>query len=172
MIQTFSNPATIDILDSGSPPTIADPYPSEIVVSGMPSYTQKVTLNFDGFAHTAPADASMLLVGPTGAYCGIFSGVGAGVPVTGLDITLDDDAASFLPQSVLSSGTFLPSPVRFITPGDFPSPAPIPAKYLYTALAIFISTDPNGTWSLYITNAFSGSSGEITDGWSITVEAI
>jgi len=49
---TFSNTNTIVINDSASPPTVATPYPSTNIVSGLGgSIISKVTVQLHGFGH-------------------------------------------------------------------------------------------------------------------------
>src|SRR3569833_1072829 len=97
---TFSNTITIVINDSASPPTIATPYPSTNIVTGLESsLISKVTVQLHGFGHGFPSDVSILLVGPQGQNS-ILMAQGGGstvTPVTNLDFTFDDDASSNLP---------------------------------------------------------------------------
>jgi subtilisin-like proprotein convertase family protein len=140
--------------------TTATPYPSTISIGGRTGTVTKVRVVINGFSDTRPDDVDMLLVGPTGASFIILSDVGgtsAGGPVT---ITLDDAAASFLSDGgALSTGTF--KPTNESTAQD-PFSAPAPAgPYGNPGGAVvgagpdsfaskFNTTNPNGTWSLYI----------------------
>lgn len=171
---TFSNTNAIVINDSASPPTAASPYPSTNEVSGLGgSIVSKVTVSLVGFAHTFPSDVDIVLVGPGGQNAILMSNVGGTtkMPVTNIDLTLDDDAASYLPvTNALVSGTFKP------TMGDtnaflfnFPPPAPTTAQLMGPYLSNFKNTDPNGTWSLYVVDDTTGDSGVITGGWSLTI---
>jgi hypothetical protein len=146
----FCNTSGITLNDGGT----ATPYPSNIFVSGLLGTIRKVTLTLNGLTESTPSDLTMLLVGPNGRTFIPFSDVGGASPVTEINITLDDGAASLL-QAPLTSGTFKPS--NFLTSGvTFPSPAPA-GPYSSAAPAgtatfgqLFNSTVPNGTWSLYI----------------------
>src|SRR5690349_10542407 len=104
---TFSNTNTIVINDSASPPTVATPYPATNIVTGLNgSVISKVTVQLHGFGHGFPSDVSILLVGPQGQNSILMAQVGGSVrtPVTNLDFTFDDDAASYMPlDSALSS---------------------------------------------------------------------
>src|ERR1043166_1700266 len=75
--QTFSNTTGININDSdGTGPAAADPYPSQISVSGIPGNVTAVTATLNGFTHFCPQDVDVLLVGPTGADTVLMSDAG------------------------------------------------------------------------------------------------
>jgi len=170
---TFSNTNAIVINDSANPPTIASPYPSTNVVSGVTgAYVTKVTVQIHGFAHTFSSDVDMVLVGPGGQNVVLMGNVGPlnqPPAVTNIDLNLDDDAASNLPlDSSLVSGTFKPTQRQtFIF--DFPPPAPPTSSLMGTNLSNFNDIDPNGVWSLYVVDDTQENSGIITGGWSLTI---
>jgi len=89
---------------------------------------------------------------------------GGGSNVTGLNLTLDDDAAVLLP-SPLVSGTF--KPFNNGTNDSFPAPAPAPGGA--TALTVFNGTAPNGTWSLYVVDDKANDSGSFAGGWELDI---
>lgn len=160
------NLAPITIVDSSTPPTAANPYPSQINISGRTGLVTKVTVDVYGLGHTYPDDIDMVLVGPHGQKVMLMSDAGGGTDVTGLNFTFDDAAASTLPdETVLSSGTFKPTDY---TTGDTMA-APCPAGPYGTSLGTFLGSDPNGTWSLYIVDDASIDSGLITGGWKLTI---
>jgi hypothetical protein len=70
----------------------------------------------------------------------------------------------------MSSGTWKPSVYE---PGTdaFTSPAPPePSPPGYPgALSEFDKSDPNGTWSLYVRDDFTGMTGSIAGGWSLSI---
>jgi hypothetical protein len=161
---TFSNPAFITIRDDGDGSAL--PYPSTIDVSGLSGTITEMTVSLNGFGHTFPKDVDMLLVAPDGTDAVIFSDVGAGVAVSGLNITLDDAAASSLPTgSGLSSGTFKPTNGS----GSDPFPPPAPAAAGNAALSSFDDVNPIGTWKLFVFDEFAENAGQITNGWSMTI---
>ncbi len=171
----FSNPAPITI-NSSFPGQPADPYPSDITVSGLTRDIASVTLTLTGFGHEFPADLAMLLVAPNGADYVFWAGVGGNVPVTGLNITVDDAAVTRLPNGGLSAGSFRPAehdPIDM-----FPTPAPTPpyghaAPFgTQTLTSVFGGLTPaqaNGTWSLYIVDRASTDTGSISGGWSLDI---
>src|SRR6185369_17236005 len=62
----FSNPASITINDSASPPTAATPYPSTLNVTGVTGNIVRMTVTLTNLSHGFPDDIDILLVGPTG----------------------------------------------------------------------------------------------------------
>jgi hypothetical protein len=177
--QTFSNPTTIVLPDGPNFPTPASVYPSNIVVNGVTTTaaSYKVTMTLNGWTHSFPADNSFLLVGPNGQKFVPISLRGAGFRISDITLTLDDDAATPLPGGTqLISGTFRPAAPD--SNPDFPAPAP-PRPYSFpppngnsTFASLFGSSNPNGTWSLYIDDNFGGDSGFISRGWSLTITPI
>jgi hypothetical protein len=158
----FCNP-TIHFIPNVGPAT---PYPSDITVSGLGGTVADVNVTLNSFDHTWPDDVDMLLVGPGGQTATIMSDAGGGTSVHYLTITLDDQAASPLPDSqALTSGTFQPTDYE---PGD-PFPAPAPAPSGNVALAVFNGTNPNGIWHLYIVDDSPTFVGYLDNGWCLTI---
>jgi len=180
-IQTFSSTTPIIIPASGGGAATgapATPYPSTINVTGAPSTLTKLTLKIKNFNHTFPDDVDVLLVSPTGRKMIVMSDVGGSTAAANLNITIDDDAASALPdEGSLASGAFKPS--NYNTPQDlFPGPAPegpylTPqiggSDTLTSAFAGVSGGNPNGTWSLYVTDDAPGETGNINGGWELTL---
>jgi hypothetical protein len=108
----------------------------------------------------------MLLVGPQGQNLIFMSDAGLSTDIVNVELTFDDSAGGNLPDSTpITSGTYLPT--NYGTGDTFPAPAP--AASAATQLATFNSTDPNGTWSLYINDDVGGDSGSMT-GWCLQIE--
>lgn len=89
------------------------------------------------------------------------------VPIT---ITLDDDAASEVPDSgpdigSLLSGTYRPR--NFEAADVFPTPAP--SASAATNLAVFVGTNPNSDWQLCIVDDDVFDADSIANGWILTV---
>ena len=175
---TFTNPAAIDILDGAFVPFPASVYPSNITVNGITTAAAnyKITMTINGFSHTFPSDVNFLLVGPNGQKFEPMSNRGSGFPVSNITFTLDDDAPTALSFTQLQSGTFRPSVARVLS--NFPPPAPVRPYGLAspqgrdTFASSFGSSDPNGTWSLYITDSFPDDTGSISGGWSLTITPV
>src|SRR5690348_11520607 len=114
---TFSNSTGIAINDSdGTGPAAADPYPSQISVSGISGDVTAVTATLHGFSHFCPQDVDVLLVGPTGANTVLMSDAGDCQDATvhpPIDLTFSDSAASSIPctttaGTLLAAGTYKP----------------------------------------------------------------
>jgi subtilisin-like proprotein convertase family protein len=175
--ETFSNTSPIDIVDGTASNEIspANPYPSEITVSGLHQGSiRDVNLKLRGFTHHFPDDVGVLLVGPDGQRALVMSDVGGTPDVSATTLTLDDEAANSLPDNTqITKGTFKPTQG---TPGEtnpvpeaFPSPAP--AGPYGTDLSVFDGTNPNGTWELYVLDDSNGDKGNIRGGWSLRIRA-
>lgn len=154
------NPITIN------PVGTANPYPSTINVSGRTGVVTKVTVTLDGFSHIFPDDVDVMLVAPNETSAIILSDVGGEFTTENVNITLDDAAATALPdESLIGSGTYRPTNFE---PGDsFVSPAP--STSANTALSVFNGINPNGDWKLYVfdDNDFDG--GRI-DKFTLTIQ--
>lgn len=172
----------ITIADSVTPPTPASPYPSTVTISGVGGNVAHLTVTINGFSHTEPDDVDMLLVGPTGARIIFWGDVGGTPTATNLNFVIDDFAASQLPDSSagFASGTFRPTD-QGVTADSFPAPSPCAGTGCYPADAAapngaktfastFNGTNPNGVWSLYVIDQFSGDAGSIAS-WCLTITA-
>jgi len=169
----FTNAANINIPGSGDGVPAGAPastYPSTATVSGLTGLTSKVTVTFTDLSHSSLSDMRALLVSPTGQSLTLMSNVGGGgslVDITDQNITFDDAAGTNLPGSgSVVTGSYKPTDDN---PGaeSFPAPAPVPSAA--TALSTFNGANPNGAWSLYITDNVSGDTGNMGGGWTITV---
>jgi subtilisin-like proprotein convertase family protein len=147
----------------------AAPYASHISVSGLGGPITGVTAQLKGVTHTSPVDLDAMLVGPAGQNLTILSDVGGTTGASGVNVTLDDAAASPVSTTSLVSGTFRPTNDTVDGADTFPAPAPAPSAA--TALSTFNGTSGNGTWSLYVNDDASGDSGSIANGWCLTILA-
>ncbi|HEX8368852.1 MAG TPA: proprotein convertase P-domain-containing protein, partial [Pyrinomonadaceae bacterium] len=101
-----TSPTAISIPASGA----AEPYPSNLAITGQQGSVTKVTVTLNNFSHTSPDDADLMLVAPNGRRIILMSDVGGNTEVGGLNLTLDDAAAGNLPDNEpLASGTFKPT---------------------------------------------------------------
>jgi len=161
----YVNPASIAVADAtAGVPGKGNPYPSTIHVTGLTSALYKVTVAVSNLTHDFAKDFDLLLVGPRGQTALLMSDAGA-TAITGVNLLFDDAAPDPLPSSgVIQSGTYRPS--NYGVPLDvFPAPAPV-GPY-GSSLAAFQSTDPNGTWSLYVVDGIVGGLGAIQGGWRL-----
>ncbi len=159
----FCNLDTITIPSSGA----ATPYPSEIEVSGLMGTVTNVRVYLFDMNHTFPDDLDVLLVGPEGQNLIIMSDAGGSADLINVNLIFDDAASGPLPDiNPIVSGVYLPT--NYDMDDTFPAPAPAPSAA--TQLAVFNSTDPNGTWSLYVFDDASGDLGNINGGWCVQIE--
>jgi subtilisin-like proprotein convertase family protein len=179
--QTFSNTTPITIPGTGTGTSTgapANPYPSDIVVSGAPTTISKVVLTLNDFNHDFTDDVDLLLVSPTGRKMIVMSDAGFDTVAVDLDMTIDDDAAALLPDDLtLTTGSFRPA--NYFTVQDpFPAPAPASpyltpvtggADTLTSAFTGVVGGNPNGTWSLYAVDDAGVDVGSIDGGWSLTL---
>jgi subtilisin-like proprotein convertase family protein len=178
--KTFSSDAGIAIPDAQIVDGIgaANPYPSPINVSGLKEgRVVDVNLTLRGFSHTFPGDLNVLLVAPDGRNALVVSDVGdpdSNEAVVDLSITLDDEAATRLPEvALLTSGAFQPTDGSIPGPnGDidgFPAPAPSPSGAV--ALSTFDGINPNGEWQLFVLDDEEDDIGAFAQGWSLEITA-
>jgi|SRR5215208_2620540 subtilisin-like proprotein convertase family protein len=163
------NDATFDETTQTTTVGTATPYPSEIVVSGLPGLITDVNVVLRGFSHTFPEDVDMLLIGPSGNLNAILmSDVGAGEDVRNKTLALDDQATDSLPDSSqITRGTF--QPVDYDTePGDIDTFPSAPIQGVGSALSIFNNTNPNGTWRLYVVDDANADVGQLR-GWALEI---
>ncbi len=166
----FCSSAAITINDSASPPTLATPYPATITVSGLNSYLCSATVNLNGFSHTFPSDTDVLLDHQPGPTAIIMSDCGDGTPVSNVNLTLSDAAATPIPATIVS-GTYKPTNLTDTFGGDA-WPAPAPAAGPGSALSTFTGRNPNGPWNLFVVDDFNGDSGSFAGGWCVNIVAV
>ena len=183
--KNFSNTQTITIPLNPALPLGADinanPYPSQIHAALKKSLRKaKVTdvnLRLNGFTHTFPDDVDILLA-HGGKTATIFSDVGGSTDVSGLSITLNQQASTPLPDLIdLTSGTFKPTDVEIpdifgFDAGldNFPAPAPLDSGQ--KSLSAFNGTRAFGAWKLFITDDFGmDDQGQISSGWTLQIKA-
>jgi subtilisin-like proprotein convertase family protein len=163
---SFCNTASIAIPASGT----ANPYPSNITVSGLSDLVDTVTVTLNNLSHHFPSDIDILLVGPEGQNLILMGDTGDSVDISNVTLTFDDAAAVSLPISgQIVTGTFKPTNFFDFGEGGDSFPAPAPAPSGATTLATFTGTDPNGTWSLYVVDDTEFDVGSIAGGWCVTV---
>lgn len=155
---TFTNTGTIVIPTLGA----ASPYPSEIVAAISGPVTN-VTASIIGFSHSSITDVDILLVAPDNTRVQLMSFVGTGA-VSNVNYTFTDGNPSMPFIGAPPSGTYAPTPFHFVA-----YPAPAPGLPYGTTMSAFNGIDPNGTWSLYVVDRFSGDAGSIRSGWELTI---
>ena len=160
--QTFANRTAISIPDHGS----GSPYPSSIDVAGMSGAISKVVVKLNGLSHTYPGDIDILLVGPGGQNVMLMSDAGGPFDVNNVTVAFDSTVSTSLPNSdQIVSGTYRPT--DFETGDSFSAPAP--TGPFGSSLNGFNQTSPNGSWKLFVTDAYENDLGSISGGWELTI---
>jgi CSLREA domain-containing protein len=169
---TFFNSTALTIPVFGP----ADLYPSNIDVAGVPGAISNLRVTLFNVNHTFPDDMDILLVGPGGQKFILMSDAGDNPNLVNRTFTFADTAASFMPDApgtAIASGTW--KPTNYGTGDTFGAPAP-DGPYSTpgpdgsdTLNGIFGGADPNGTWSLYVFDAFNPDGGTITAGWGMEI---
>jgi hypothetical protein len=161
------------ITPNGAPGTTqgnANPYPAAITVDGFANgVITDVNVTLHGLNHTSPVDLDLLLVPGQlpGQDAIVMSDVGNDHDLSGITLTLDDQAAAPLSENdPLTSGTFRPhnfagSPDAF--PGHTPSGN--------SRLSLFNGGNPNGSWQLFVVDDHVSDTGQFAGGWSLEITA-
>ena len=91
--------------------------------------------------------------------------------VSNVTLTLDDSAASDLPQDPpLASWTYRPRNDNNDTGSDF-NAMDVPPISADVAPSTFNDLNPNGAWTLYVSNANNSNPGALAGGWSLEITA-
>jgi len=167
--QTFSNSNLILVKSSGP----AEPYPSQIVVSGVGTSLTGLTVTLRSVGHTFPADLDIALVGPTGAAIVLQSDCGGSAAMGKVTYTFSDSGMTLPPAAGgIAAGSYRPGDCE---PGKefaaLQAGPPVSTGGVATLGKVYGGTNPNGTWNLFVVDDSSGDSGIIQDGWSITIES-
>src|SRR5207248_1271675 len=164
-----------------------NPYPSQMVVSGLPGNIASLTLSLNNLTTNCPPELAIILQGPSGfmvpmSVSGPFCG---GTVYSNINLILTDNAANPLPPlgSTLSSGFYKPTSyilTRFSQQPVFPAPAPAgPPLAAPDGTATFASifppgTNPNGTWKLFVQSQSQlgppAGTGQFAGGWTLTFQ--
>src|SRR4051812_36429183 len=168
--RTFSNGLPVTPADgaTGAPGTDPAQYPSQVRVGGMPGTITDVKVQLKQVTTTFAGDLDVLLVSPAGQKLLLMSD--AGRALDHVNIGFSDSAAANLPSNTpFDSGSYRPTNFAGADGNDvFPFPAPA-GPYDATALSTFAGAEPNGKWSLYVTDDAGGDKAQIVQGWDLTV---
>jgi hypothetical protein len=147
--------------DSG----VASSYPATSTLGATEADVVDVDVTLK-ITHDRPADLDIMIVSPDGRQATVMSDVGGDTPVSGLELTLDDEAATPLPENgPLVSGTYRPADYGGID--GFPAPAP-PSTGL-SALSALDRTPVTGSWRLYVVDDTAGAAGAINQ-WGFNIK--
>jgi hypothetical protein len=141
-----------------------------ITVAGLTGTITDVNVTLHGLTHTFTHDVDVLVT-DQGAFARVILMADAGQTAGNVDLTFDDGAANFLPLNTLVTGSYKPGSIQLPGscpyPQPFPQPAPIGAYG--TALSVFNTTNPNGTWYLYVVDDCTDNVGSIAGGWTLDI---
>lgn len=161
--RTFSSPNAVIINDDAT----ADPYPSTIQVSGFKKgKVVDVNVILRGLNHSFPDNIDAVLVAPGGASTVLMSDAGGSTDAASVTLTLDDEAATTLPNSTaLENGSF--TPADHVSGVDtYPTLGVAPTSANLGALK---GGNPNGEWRLFVVDDFAGDVGAFSGGWDLVL---
>lgn len=162
-VTSGANANQISISSSGT----ANPYPSEIQISGLNGVVTDIAVGLENISHALPDDVDVLLVAPNGRNIILMSDVGGNVAANNVSLTFSDFAPQNLPDNAaLSNGLF--KPTNFDSTDTFPSPAP--QTLSGTNFNSFFGSNPNGTWLLYVIDDQGNNAGNIAGGWNLSIK--
>lgn len=166
--------ANADVFGPGAGFSIPDSNPagasSTVNVSGMGNITG-MTVTINGLSHTWVGDLVVTLTSPGGTNFLLMSRVGS-TTATGLgdssnlggDYTFDDAAS----QSIWDIAVIAANGTGFVIPtGTYRTTGAQSSAYT-SIMGAFGGSDPNGVWTLAITDNAGGDTGAIT-GWSLNI---
>ncbi|MEK7225447.1 MAG: choice-of-anchor J domain-containing protein, partial [Bacteroidota bacterium] len=165
---SFINSTSIIIPVSGT--VVASPYPSNIVVSGLPTSARLLAVRLHNMNHTAAGDLDIALRSPLGQTTILMSDVGGANSLSNTTITIDDLSALLIPNSVnpIPSGTYRCTNLAgALEPDIFPAPGPGALSQPNPSLSNFSNTSPNGQWVLMVVDQISGNGGAINGGFEL-----
>jgi len=159
-------------ITTDSSPTPATSYPSSVTVAGANNGITDVNVLLTGYNHGSPDDVDALLVGPGGQRVMLMSDVGGSTDAVGLNLTLDDQAATVLPDAgPIVAGTFQPTNIG--TGDTMPAPVAASPGTASTSLSLFNGTNPNGTWQLFVSDdAGNALGGSFSGGWALQIRTV
>jgi subtilisin-like proprotein convertase family protein len=169
--RTFTSTAPVTI-PAGAPGTstgLASPYPSTILVRGLPQgRIRKVRVTLMGLTHSSPDDLDVMVVAPGNVGVVVLSDIGGTTDVNGITVTFDQDAPARVPEP-LTSGTFQPLNNRRADDSESLLP-PAPQSVTGHSLTRFSNRNPNGVWRLFVANDGTDDSGSLA-GWALQIRA-
>ena len=144
------NSTFIGIPDQGA----ATPSPTSVTITGEPGTVTDINVSLVTLTHTAPRDLLVTLVGPQGQQVNVMRLAGGTTDVNKILVTFDDEASETLSlNEAMTTGAYKPADI-----------------ISGSSLSVFDGTDPNGTWSLFVTDTSALDSGQIELGWAMTIQ--
>ncbi|GAB5495668.1 MAG: hypothetical protein Phyf2KO_07480 [Phycisphaerales bacterium] len=142
-------------------------YPAGITVAGATGAILDVNLTLNDGSIDDSEDLNMVLVSPAGTVVEIWRGAGGADPVAG-SVTFDDEAAGVIPDSTFPGGSGVYQPSLH---GGLSGVVTNPLADGST-LSLFDGEDANGTWELYVYDAWAGGTGSFAGGWTLDIVTV
>ncbi len=161
---TFTNSGNISVPSSGN----ANPYPSNISVSGMSGIIIDVKVVLTNVSHTNPTDLDIVAQSPTGVNVVLMSDCMGSSDISNRTYTFSDAASSNL-STFLSSSSGTYRPTNSGSSDNWPSPGPGTITQGTPVLSSFDGVAANGTWKLFVYDDNNSNSGSISGGWSVII---
>jgi subtilisin-like proprotein convertase family protein len=181
---SYCNTGAVTLNDPSVTVADASPYPSRVFASGISGAISHLAVTLEGVTYPKSQDIDALLVGPDGQTLILVAAAGpnSGGAISNVTLTLDDDAATTLAENApwgAANASVSSKPVNYegvdeiwgppapVGPYGNPGPAGGGAATLGST---FDGSDPNGTWSLYVTTTTAGDgTGTIAGGWCASI---
>lgn len=159
--------AVSTVFTNATPVTIVDDTTrsSYVNVEGVTGHVTDVNVTITGLSHAQGHDLDLWLVNTGDQRIGVplMSDRCAGT-LSGLTLTFDDEAAAPAPSSGCTSGSYRPANPYWGT-----DQVPENVVQIGSDLSSFDGTNPVGPWALHVVDDFTGSTGDISGGFSLTV---
>ncbi|MBL0870552.1 MAG: proprotein convertase P-domain-containing protein [Phycisphaerales bacterium] len=168
LAQTYSNITQLNIGTSTTVSVVpSSPYGTTISVTNAPTRIKTLSVAIQNINHSYASDLQALLVSPGGQKILLVSQAASNTNLVAQTWIFNQEATQTLPTTFgvpSVSGTYRPTVTNTAA-----FPAPAPSTPYSTNLADLYGTNANGTWTLYVCDAFPGfSGGTILGGWTIT----
>ena len=169
-----TNPAVIEWGTQGTGVVTDGPailFPSNINVAGANGPISDVNITLNDGVHTWADDMEIVLVSPSGTAVMVMADAGGNDNFAG-SVTFDDQAAGPIGNTGQGANDDLDFSGSFQTSvygTTFSTTAPATSG---TLLSLFNGEDANGTWSLYVYDAFSGGTGAFSGGWTLDIVTV
>ncbi len=168
----FANPTPISLLTTNDKPASASLYPSTISVNGMKGRITQIDVVLHDISHTAPGEVEALLVGPNGQRSIVIANVCGTGDLTDARLRLSSEATLTVPDQATSCpGNWEPTSATG-NPIAFSAPAPA-GTVASASFAVFLGTNPNGTWRLFVQDENGPADpGAIAGGWDLEIDTL
>lgn len=133
-------------------------------MSGVAGLLTDVDVTLWDIDQTYPDDMDVVLFGPAGEALTLMSDVCGTDDLIGTDLTLDDEAATVLPNSgPCASGSYRPTDVD-----QFGDSTDVFDSYVSgTSLSALDGANPNGAWALYVSDDTANDTTYVRGGWTL-----